>query len=105
MSDREHVRQDLVEQLKANHVHGSHFHDLVEQYMRFWDLDVKLTSFIEEEGPMVLSGTGFKANPAIDARNKNSTQMLKIIATLGVNVKQLSSNTGGDDDGYEAGDI
>lgn len=101
MTEREHVRQDLIDQLKSNRVYGSHFYDLVDQYMRFWDTDKELTDIIQENGNMIMTNTGYKVHPAVEARNKNSTQMLKIIGTLGINVKSLSSAGGGEEDGQE----
>ena len=97
MTEREHVRQDLIEQLKSNRVYGSHFYDLIDQYMRFWDTDKELTEIIIENGNMTMTNTGYKVHPAVEARNKNSTQMLKIIGTLGINVKSLSSASGGEE--------
>lgn len=98
MTDREHVKQDLMDQLKSNHVFGSHFYDLIEQYMRFWDTDLELTKIIQSEGNMVPTNTGYKMNPAVEARNKNSSQMLKIITTLGIKVPSLSNDGGEKDD-------
>lgn len=99
MENRKQVRQDLLDQLEAGGIYGSHYVDMIDKYMNFWDLHSKLNGSIKSEGVLVPARDGFKMNPAIEARNKNNTQMLKILTTLGLKAPSVQSL--GDDDGDE----
>lgn len=96
MVKRTDVKKDLIEQLEANGIYGSHYVDMVDKYMHFWDLHSKLNGVIKSEGSVVPGTGGFKMNPAIEARNKNNTQMLKILTTLGL--KAPTTQSVGDED-------
>lgn len=91
MEIREDVLHDLLDQLEANGIYGRHYVDMVTKYMDFWDLHSELSDVIQMEGNIVPSTTGFKMNPAIEALNKNNTQMLKILTTLGLKAPATQS--------------
>lgn len=96
MEKRAQVKKDLIDQLEASGIYGSHYLDMVDKYMHFWDLHAQLNGVIKKHGSVVPSTNGFKMNPAIEARNKNNSQMLKILTTLGL--KAPNSPSLGDDD-------
>ncbi|MDZ5712249.1 P27 family phage terminase small subunit [Jeotgalibacillus haloalkalitolerans] len=78
------IKNDLLEQLRVAGMHGKHYEDMINKYMQFWTLHGKLSTEINKKGIMLPSGTGYKMNPAVEARNKNNTQMLNILKTLGI---------------------
>lgn len=92
------IKEDLLDQLRSAGVYGKHYEDMVDKYMQFWTLHRKLSTEITDKGILIPSGTGFKINPAIEARNKNNTQMLNILRTLGLKAPVAPPGGGDDDD-------
>lgn len=91
------VKQDLIDQLRSNGIYGNHYDDMVDKYMEFWKTHKELSKEIKKDNYLLPSSHGMKLNPAVEARNKNNTQMLKILSTLGIKAP-ASSNYGDDDD-------
>ncbi|MGF3103662.1 P27 family phage terminase small subunit [Rossellomorea sp. DUT-2] len=83
-AQRKRIEADLTKQLKDKEIKGTHYEDLVQDYLAMWDLKNKLIEDIEELGVKVLSSQGYKSNPAINDLNKTNGQMLKILSELGL---------------------
>lgn len=92
------IKEDLLNQLKANETFGKHYEDLVNDYMALWDIKNRLIADIKEHGVSIEwnngKQTGKKKNDSIPELNKTSAQMLKILAELGL---KPSPKDGGDD--------
>lgn len=95
---KDDVLRDLLDQLESNGIYGRHYVDMIDKYMDFWTLHKRLQKVIKDNDTMFPTTTGFKVNPAIDALNKNNTQMLKILTTLGLKAPATQSVGDGDDD-------
>lgn len=92
------IKEDLLNQLKANEIYGKHYEDLVNDYIALWDIKNRLIADIKEHGVSIEwnngKQTGKKKNDSIQELNKTSAQMLKILAELGL---KPSPKDGGDD--------
>ena len=89
MTKREKIEEDLLQHLEESGTHGSHFKDLVDTYLKFWDTVQQLTAEIEDRGVVVEykngeNQYGVKKNDAVAERNKTVNQMLKILNEIGV---------------------
>lgn len=83
------VKEDLIDQLIAKGKHQSFYTDLVDDYMKYWDLKRKLQKDIRDKGLRyeVTSGNGFvseKTNESIQNIMKVTSTMLKILQDLGL---------------------
>lgn len=83
------VKEDLIDQLIAKGKHQSFYTDLVDDYMKYWDLKRKLQKDIRDKGLRyeVTSGNGFvseKPNESIQNIMKVTSTMLKILQDLGL---------------------
>ncbi|MDA2567540.1 helix-turn-helix domain-containing protein [Bacillus cereus] len=96
---REVIHQDLLTQLKDNGTIGAHYTDLVNDYMKLWDIKNNLFVDIEKRGVSVIGTNGLlKKNDSINELNKTNTQMLKILADLGLKATELEKASDTDDD-------
>ncbi|MDA2567533.1 P27 family phage terminase small subunit [Bacillus cereus] len=96
---RKKIRDDLFEQLDTNGIIHAHFMDLVEDYMSLWDIKNKLIADIEKRGVSVIGANGFlKKNDSINELNKTNTQMLKLLAELGLKATEIEKVSDTDDD-------
>ncbi|WP_018249843.1 P27 family phage terminase small subunit [Orenia marismortui] len=89
MSKREEIRQDLIDKLERNGVHGEHFLDLIEDYMALWDIKNELIADIREKGVSIKyqngeNQFGYKKNDSVTNLHKTNGQMLKILNDLGI---------------------
>lgn len=83
------IRHDLIDQLERNGVYGSHYLDLIEDYMALWTIKNKLIADIRRRGVAVEyqngpNQWGSKKNDSIAELNKTSAQMLRILNELGL---------------------
>lgn len=102
MAKRADIKKDLIDQLERNGVLGSHFLDLVEDYMSLWDIKNDLIKDIECRGVSIAWSNGggqggFKKNDSISELNKTNAQMLKLLNELGLKAVKVKP-TGGEDD-------
>lgn len=102
MAKKTEIKKDLIDQLERNGVFGSHYLDLINDYMALWEIKNKLIKDIKERGVSIKWNNGggqegFKKNDSIAELNKTNAQMLKILSEL--NLKAGSS--GSADDGNE----
>lgn len=101
MAKKTEIKTDLINQLERNGIYGSHYLDLVNDYMSLWEIKNKLIKDIKTRGVSVEWNNGggqkgFKKNDSIAELNKTSAQMLKILNDLGL--KASSVEPGGEDD-------
>lgn len=97
------IRQDLIDQLERNGVYGSHYLDLIEDYMELWSIKRKLITDIKKRGVTTKyqngpNQWGYKKNDSIAELNKTSAQMLKILADLGLKATDFEATDDDDDD-------
>ncbi len=97
------IRQSLLQQLEENGNLNPHFKGLVEDYMRLWIIKNQLIDDIDERGVVCKYQNGkeqwgYKRNDSVGELNKVSSQMLKILTQLKINVKEVDCLDDGDDD-------
>lgn len=99
MARKTDIKRDLVDQLERNGVCGSHYLDLINDYMSLWEIKNNLIKDIKTRGVSIEWNNGggqkgFKKNDSIAELNKTNAQMLKILNELGLK----ASNSGSADD-------
>lgn len=100
---KKEIKDDLLEQLDAQGKYQNYYLDLIEDYMKYYDLKKKCQKDIKENGLRytVTSGNGFKSvkpNESVQNLMKITTTMLKILDELGLQNPVDSSDNS--DDGY-----
>lgn len=96
------VRGSLVQQLKAQSKDTKYALDLVDDYMRYYDVKSRLFDDIEENGLRIttVNGNGIeveKPNESVPNLNKITATMLKILAELGLKDPAVVSKTDEED--------
>ena len=91
---RNKIRNELRQQLEDMGVVGLYFYDLVDDYMELWSIKNKLIEDVKKRGVSVKYNngggqSGYKKNESIGELHKTNTQMLKILAQLEINVRDL----------------
>lgn len=81
---RKKIEKDLLAQLKSHKVKGSHYEDLVQDYLSLWDLKCELINDIEVQGIHVNGMHGPKSNPSIPDLHKTNDRMLRVLDALGL---------------------
>lgn len=97
---REEIRESLLDALQDNGIFGKVFEDLVEDYLKLWDIKNALINDVKRRGVKVKwqnseTSFGYKKNDSVSEAVKVSAQMLKILLTLGFK----PGSKAGDDDG------
>jgi len=97
------IRQDLIDQLERNGVYGSHYLDLIDDYMSLWEIKNKLIKDIKKRGVVVewQNGEfqkGHKKNDSISELNKTNAQMLKILSELNLKASSIEPADDSDDE-------
>ena len=97
---REAVKTSLLEQLAFKGASLEHYEDLIEDYLSFWDIKIKLIKDIKKRGIVYkdFSSTGvsmMKNNPSNKDLVMVSKQMLSILKELGLKTNEAG---GGEDD-------
>lgn len=97
---RSEIKKGLLDQLETNNTNQPHQKDLVEDYMKFWDLKNTYQDDIVEKGIWITwvngSQSGEKKNDSVGDLFKTNTQMLKILTEL--NLKPTVTLKNDDDD-------
>lgn len=97
---RSEIKKGLLYQLELNDTNEPHQRDLVEDYMKFWELKNKYQDDIDQQGIWITwvngSQTGEKKNESVGELLKVNTQMLKILSEL--NLKPIIPIKKKDDD-------
>lgn len=101
---KKEIRDDLLEQLEAQGKYQNYYLDLIEDYMKYYDLKRKCQRDIKEKGLRytVTSGNGFKSekpNESVQNLMKITTTMLKILDELGLQ-NPINTSDNSDDDYY-----
>lgn len=101
---KKEIKDDLLEQLEAQGKHQNYYLDLIEDYMKYYDLKRKCQRDIKEKGLRyeVVSGNGFKSekpNESVQNLMKITTTMLKILDELGLQ-NPINTSDNSDDDYY-----
>ncbi|WP_188453788.1 RNA polymerase subunit sigma-70 [Virgibacillus oceani] len=85
---RMQVRSDLINHLKQNKMTTAYWYDLVEDYMKFWDLKEELQTSIRTKGAMIWVENGnqkfYKKNDAVVELPKISKRMGEILDKLDI---------------------
>ena len=94
------IKKDLLDQLERNGTCGKYYTDLVDDYMDLWLTKNLLINDIKTRGVVIRYNngggqSGTRKNDSIEQVLKVSTQMLKIIESLGI---KPSTCDGGEDD-------
>lgn len=92
---RKRIENDLTKQLKKKSIVGSHFEDLVQDYLSLWDLKCDLIENIQVDGIQVPGMHGPKSNPSINDLHKTNDRMLKILDALGLEASPVAKETPG----------
>ena len=87
---RSKIEKDLKSQLKERTVVGSHYDDLIQDYLSLWDLKCDLVEDIQIEGIKIMGMHGPKSNPAINDLHKTNDRMLKILDAIGLKASPIS---------------
>lgn len=95
------VRESLIEQLKEKSADVACFSDLIEDYMKLWDIKNKLATDINKRGVVYedVSSVGIpmkKNNPSVKEIVNVNRQMLAILEKLGIRTEKCVAS--GDDD-------
>lgn len=95
------IKRDLLDQLERNGVYGSHYLDLVNDYMALWDVKNQLIKDIKERGVSVeyqngKNQWGYKKNDSVVELNRTNAQMLRLLNELGL--KATNFEAADDDD-------
>ena len=96
------IKDALTEQLENQGVIGRHFYDLIDDYLKMWDIKNKLIKDIEERGVSVFwqnspTQSGYKKNDSVTDLIKVNAQMLKILQQLNLKVDEAVD---GDDEDF-----
>ncbi len=86
---RKEIKRDLLDQLERNGTIGSHYLDLINDYMDMYDTKKELINDIKDRGVSVEwnnggGQTGYKKNDSVDQLVKINGQMLKLLDALGI---------------------
>jgi phage terminase small subunit len=93
ITKKSQIKQDLLDQLERQGIYGQHYLDLIEDYMKLYDIKNKLLKDGKENPYTVWQNSetsfGRKKNDSIDQAVKVSQQMLKILTFLGIKPSPL----------------
>ena len=87
---RRKIELAIINQLKVKQVYKyAHYQDLINDYMKLWDIKNKLQEDIDERGVSLYwqngeSQFGYKKNESISELLKVNKQMLTILYDLGI---------------------
>jgi len=96
-AQRKRIENDLLNQLEEKWITGTHYVDLVQDYLALWDVKNELIEDIKTNGIKVVGMHGPKSNPSINDLNKTNAQMLKILSDLGLKASPEIKDDGDDD--------
>lgn len=98
MAKRKDIKQDLLDQIERRGIVGSHYLDLIEDYINFYDIKIELVKDIKERGVSIKyqhgqNQWGYKKNDSITELTKVNSQMLRILKELGIEAKNEDSDS------------
>lgn len=93
------IKKALLDQLARNGMTGKHYVDLVNDYMRLWEVKTNLQEDIRTRGTKVevytATTVNIKTNDSVLDLLKVNAQMLKILESLGI--QPVGESAGGSD--------
>lgn len=97
------IKEDLLNQLLEQEKLGKHFEDMVDDYIYFVGLKIKMQNDIDIHGLRINSQTGngyttSKPNESVQNLVKVNAQMLKILSELNLKEPVVSGNGGDEGD-------
>jgi hypothetical protein len=100
-SRRSQIRADLLDQLSRNGTVGQYYTDLVDDYMRLWDVKKGLIDDIASRGAKVTvqtaNASNIKTNDSVIDLLKTNAQMLKLLDSLGITPAPADGDPGDDE--------
>lgn len=101
MANRKNIKQDLLDQLERQGVYGSHYLDLVNDYMALWDVKNALIADIKERGVNTkyqngANQWGYKKNDSVVELSRTNAQMLKLLSELGLKATKFEADDADD---------
>ena len=91
---RKEIRDNLLSQLKAKGADLTLYEDLVDDYMRLWDLKELLVKDIEANGLTKMYGQQVKENPSPKQLPTVNRQMLALLQQLGISADSVNGGGG-----------
>jgi len=103
ISQRKAIENDLKNQLKALGNTSKYYMDLVDDYMKLWDIKNNLFADIEERGVVTTYNNGggqcgSKQNDSVFSVLKVSDRMTKILDNLGIKPSAVLIDDGDDEE-------
>ena len=92
---RKEIRDNLLSQLKLKGADLTLYEDMVDDYMRLWDLKELLIEDIAEHGLTKMYGSVMKENPSPKQLPIVNRQMLALLQQLGISADNVSGGGGG----------
>lgn len=97
------IKNDLLDQLERNGVYGQHYTDLVEDYMRMWEVKNELYRDIKNKGVNIKyqnseTQWGYKKNDSVGELTRTNNQMLKLLDSLGLKASKFENELIEEDD-------
>jgi hypothetical protein len=97
------IKQDLIDQLERQGVYGTHYLDLINDYLALWEIKNLLIKDIRKRGVVTeyqngANQWGYKKNDSIAELNKTNGQMLKILNELGLRAADFEAVDPDDDE-------
>lgn len=93
LKQRKLIEVDLKKQLEDKGITQKHYIDLVNDYLTLWDIKNLLIADINNRGVVVTWSNGKqvseKKNDNVNELNKTNSQMLRILADLGLKASEL----------------
>lgn len=93
-NQRRIIKKDLIHQLEERGIVESHFLDLVEDYMKLWDIKNELIYDIKKRGVSTryqngANQWGYKKNDSVSELNRVNGQMLTILRDLNLRPEKV----------------
>ena len=100
---RNEIKNDLLAQLSKNGVTGTHFTDLVDDYMSLWNIKNELIKDIKERGVVTEYNngggqSGTKRNDSVTDLIKVNAQMSKLLQSLNLTTDSAIPKNGDEED-------
>ena len=92
---RKEIRKNLIEQLTEKGAKLTLYEDMIDDYMRLWDLKELLIEDIAEHGLTKMYGSVMKENPSPKQLPIVNRQMLALLQQLGISADNVNGGGGG----------
>ena len=97
MAKRKKVEQSLRDQLEHLGADVAHFEDLIDDYLKFWDIKEMLQADVKERGVSYQDQSNrgvqmWKNNPSVSELVKVNTRMLAILKEMGLTTENVPND-------------